>query len=136
MALNYILFKEVGPMKILRMYPETLDATTDYNLTTNPQCEKMREVVSQTLPVVAIALLEEYAIDNDNGGTGEIVTFARVMTDDVTCYGTSSKSFIRSLTSAWDFADRRGITIKALKITQGRSRAGRDYMMCEPIYSE
>lgn len=117
-------------MKLLRLYPDNLDATTDYNLTTNPNCKKMRDAVGQTLTVKALALLEDVSVTD-----GEVVTFARVMTDDGDCYGTSSASFLKALTGAWDFADRRECPIMALKVMTGHSKNGRDYLTCDPVYS-
>ena len=125
-------------MKLLRLYPDNLDATTDYNLTTNPNCKKMRDAVGQTLTVKALALLEDVSVTAGEVVTfarGEVVTFARVMTDDGDCYGTRSASFLKALTGAWDFADRRECPIMALKVMTGHSKNGRDYLTCDPVYS-
>lgn len=116
-------------MNVLRIFPENLDATTDYQLTTNPTCTPMKNVVGQTLTVKALALLEDTAIDS-----GEVVTFARIITDDGDCYGTSSKSFIKTLISAWDFADRRGVVLETVQVTTGTNKKGNSYLMLEPTY--
>lgn len=117
-------------MKLLRIYPDNLTVTEDYMLTVNETASAMRDCVGQTLPVKAMALLER--VDETSG---EVTRYVRVLTDVGECYGTSSKSFVRAIETAWDFADRREVPISALEVKTGRSKAGRDFLTCVAKYS-
>lgn len=118
-------------MNVTRMAPATLDRDTDYKLTIGTVAHPIKDYVGQTIPVKAIALLED-----TNAETGETRVFAHVVADDGECYSTQSVSFIRNLIAAWDYAERWKISIDALKISTGRSKNGRDYLTCEPVFSE
>ena len=116
-------------MKLLRIYPETLDVQDDYILTVSTAAKSLKDAVGQTLPVKALAIMEQEAVDTD-----EVMKFARVLTDVGECYGTSSQSFIRALETAWDFADRREVEISALDIVQQRSKKNHDFLLCVAKY--
>lgn len=118
-------------MTIIKQAPATIDRETDYALTISTASRPLRDCVGQEVPVKAIAILEDI-----DGTTGEPVTFARIMDDDGNVYGTQSKSFIKALTAAWDYAERWKIGISAIKVLTGHSKNGRDYLTCNPVFTE
>lgn len=117
-------------MTINKIAPATIDRDTDYALTISSATKPLKDYTGQTIPVKAMALLE------DVSENGEVIVIARIMDDDGIVYGTSSKSFVRALTGAWEYAERWKIGIEALKIMTGRSRNGRDYLTCNPVFTE
>lgn len=116
-------------MKLLRIYPDNLDVNDDYTLTVNPQCKPMRDAVGQKIEVKAVALLEDVSVTD-----GEVLQFARILTPEGECYGTSSPSFIKALLTAWDFADRREVDMACINVQSGRSKAGREFITCSAQY--
>ena len=92
-----------------------------YALTESPDVRRMKDAVGQELPLVNWLEYEQ------TGNDGEDRTILAIETEDHEVYATASESFIRQFHRA---ADVLGDEFKNIKIFEGTSKAGRQFMQC------
>ena len=110
-------------MKILKSYPENLSMKELYDLTRNPEAEKMSEHKDEILTVDAFMVREETKED------GEITTVLSIKSgEDI--LATNSATFVREFLSIVEMAELAKDTIHHIKVIGGTSRNNRPYITC------
>lgn len=110
-------------MTILKSTPN-LTMKDKYDLTRNPECERMAQHKDEILSVDQYMIREEI-----NAATNEPVTIVSIKSDG-TCYATNSAVFVREFTSLVEMAEEANDTIHHIKIIGGRSRNNREFITC------
>ena len=117
--------KEVTQMKILKMYPESMNTRERFMLTAAPNMQKMQSAVDSEMEVAAYALYED--VNRKDGTVNEVLT---VMTPDGEIFATVSPTFKEDFFRIADFFCDAGETIPAIKVLQGTSKSGRSFIYC------
>lgn len=103
---------------------ENLTMKELYDLTRNPETKRMSDHKGKTISVDQYMIREE-----EKGDTGEVVTIVSIKSgEDI--FATNSPTFVREFESLVDMAEKSGATIQHIKVTGGKSRAGREYVTC------
>ena len=110
-------------MKILEA-SENLTMKDSYNLTRNPETERMSNHVGETITVEKYMVREEERPD-----TGELITIVSINDGEKT-YSTNSPTFVREYMAILEMARNAGDTIHHVKIASGTSKRGREYVTC------
>lgn len=108
-------------MQILREYGINGDKRLRYNLSETIGTN-LSEMVGQRLTVKAYLLIEE-----TDPQTNETRKGLKILTDDNEVVGTRSQSFINGFEKFLECMETDAID--ELEVAQGRSRAGRNYLM-------
>ena len=110
------------------IYQTGIDTAADmYKMRNASGTKKMTECAGKKLLVSKIL---RYSEADTNGGTRDAV---RIMDTNGTIYATSSPSFIRSLDQIIAiFCQEYGEAVTSLDIISATSRAGRQYLTCQP----
>lgn len=110
-------------MKILRS-TENLTMADLYNLTRNPETERMSDHVGEILNVDKFMIREEERAD-----TGDVVTIVSIMDGNVV-YATNSAVFVREFSGIVAMADEAHATIHKIRVANGESKKGRTFVTC------
>ena len=110
-------------MKIIKATPN-LTMKDKYDLTRNPECERMANHKDEILSVDQYMIREE-----TNGATGEPVTIVAIKSNGK-CYATNSAVFVREFTSLVEMAEEANDTIHHIKVIGGESRNKRQFITC------
>lgn len=111
-------------MKILKS-TDNLTMKQMYDLTRNPETERMSNHVGESIDVVAYMVREE-----EKGDTGEVVTITSILTGTGTIFATNSATFAREFCGMLELAAECGEAVHRIYITQGVSKKGREYVTC------
>lgn len=111
-------------MKILKS-TDNLSMKQLYDLTHNPETERMSNHVGESIDVAAYMVREE-----EKGDTGEVVTITSILTGTGAIYATNSATFAREFCNMLELAAQCGEAVHRLFITQGVSKKGREYVTC------
>ena len=103
---------------------ENLSMVDSYNLTRNPETERMSNHVGETLAVERYMVREEERPD-----TGEVITIVSI-NDGTTTYSTNSPTFVREFMAILEMAKNAGAAIHHIKVASGTSKRGREYNTC------
>ena len=113
-------------MKILKC-SESLSLMDRYNLTRNPETERMKNHVGERLHIDAYMVRQEERDD-----TGEIATITSIKSGEKV-YATNSPTFARELLAIVALADECGETVGAIEVIEGMSNKGRPYVSCKYV---
>ena len=100
-----------------------------YHLTMNPNTAKMKDCKGQRIEFVAWALYQDV-----NRKSGELMDILAIRTPEGETFATNSPTFINDFISMWELFTNMGETVKAIEVTSGTSKAGREFITC--TYSE
>lgn len=103
---------------------ENLSLKDKYDLTRNPETEKMSNHKDEILSVDQYMIRQEEKAD-----TGELVTIVSIKSGDK-IYATNSATFVREFTSLVEMAEEANDTIHHVKVVSGESRNHRQYISC------
>ena len=109
-------------MEIIRK-SNNLSAKELYDLTINPNAKRMREAIGGNLEVRAYAIYTDTQQDKE-------VTVTSILTPDGEIFSTNSPTFGREFEKMLTMFEEMGETVHTIAVTQGRSRAGRDFTTC------
>ena len=108
-------------MEVVKKFPETMDARTEYKLVKAP-AKRMSDAVDSVLEVKSWLLASE--ADTVTGEPKEILT---IETNDGELFSTISSPFMREFADIVKFF---GDDVGAIKVIERVSRAGRKYLIC------
>jgi len=109
-------------MEVIKMYPEDLDARTQYKMMKSPEVKKMSDAEDSILQVCAWILYT----DADQK-TGELREVLSITTIDGEMFGTISNTFKQEFADIVKFF---GDDVGDIKVVSGESKAGRKYITC------
>ena len=112
-------------MDVVKKFPETMDARTQYKLMKSPLVKKMSDAVDSVIEVKAWIAYTD--IDSKTGEQREILTLE---TTDGEMFGTVSATFRREFADIVSFF---GEDVGVIQIVGGKSKAGRDFITCTVI---
>lgn len=118
--------KEEYTMNILKT-----NATTPaeiYNLTMNPQTQKMSNFKDSAIRLARHCLYED--VDAKTGEVKEILT---IMDENGTVYATNSKTFQDDFFKMVELFEGMGATVNEIAIISGTSKSGREFISCKFI---
>ena len=110
-------------MKILQS-TENLTMADRYNLTRNPLTERMSDHVGEEIEVKKYMVREEERAD-----TEELVRIVSIY-DGNTVYSTNSATFVREFEGILLMAKESSAEIHRIKVANGTSKKGREYITC------
>ena len=110
-------------MKIL-CATDNLTMKDSYDLTRNPECERMSNHVGETIAVEKYMVREE-----DRPDTGEVITIVSI-NDGAKTYSTNSPTFVREFLSILEMAKNANAKIGHIRVASGVSKKGREYCTC------
>ena len=110
-------------MTIIKATPN-LSMKDKYDLTRNPETERMSNHKDEVLSIDQFMIREEL-----NASNNEPVTIVSIKSGD-TVYATNSAVFVREFTSLVGMAEEANETIHHIKVIGGRSRNNRDFISC------
>ena len=96
-----------------------------YHLTMNPSTAKMKDCKGQRIEFEAWALYQDA-----NRKTGELMDILAIRTPEGETFATNSPTFINDFLSMWELFDSMGETVHAITVTNGTSKAGREFITC------
>lgn len=100
---------------------ENLTKKQLYDMTTSPAVQKMSNAIGQILPV------EGYALYEDVNKDGEVQSLLSILTENGDAYATNSSTFISDFMTCVNIA---GEELHSIEVMQGKSKAGRPFIMC------
>ena len=109
-------------MDVIRKFPETMDARTEYKMMRSPDVKKMSDAEDSILEVKS--WLKYSGVDSVTGEVKEILTLETV---DGEMFGTVSDIFKRDFEDIVSFF---GDDVGAIKVVGGTSKAGRKFITC------
>lgn len=109
-------------MNIIKSSPD-LTPIDLYKLTMNPNASKMKNAAGQRLEVHSFAVYED--VDKK---TGELQQILAIQTPEGEVYATNSPTFIEEFTKMVDFFAGFNMAVDAVKVVNGVSKAGRDFI--------
>jgi hypothetical protein len=110
-------------MEIMKTSKE-LSAQEKYFLTMAPSVQKMKDAVSQEIEVAA------YCIYKDVNSKDEEQTILSIATPENDVFATNSPTFIEDFQKMLDMFTDCGEVVKAIKVIEGQSKAGRTFITC------
>lgn len=110
-------------MKILYS-TDNLTVKERYDLTRNPNTEKMSDHVGETVAVDKYMVREE-----ERGDTGELVRIVSIQSGN-TFMATNSIVFCKEFTSILEMCAASGEKVNHIEITTGHSKKGREFITC------
>lgn len=96
-----------------------------YHLTMNPNTAKMKDCKGQRIEFEAWAVYQD-----TNRKSGELMEILAIRTPEGETFATNSPTFINDFLSMWDLFYDMGETVKAIIVTSGTSKAGREFITC------
>lgn len=99
-----------------------------YNLTMNPQTQKMSNFKDSTIRLARYCLYED--VDAKTGEVKEILT---IMDESATVYGTNSKTFQEDFFKMLDLFESMGASVNEIAVISGTSKSGREFITCKFI---
>ncbi len=109
-------------MELIKAFPEDLDKRTIYKMMKSPEVKRMSDADGSVLEVKAWITYSD--ADNRTGETREILT---ILTEDGELFATVSGVFQREFK---DIVKYFGEDVGAIKISSGKSKAGRQFLTC------
>lgn len=103
---------------------ENLNMKDKYDLTRNPETERMSNHKDEVLSVDQFMIREE-----ENPKTGELVTIVSIKSGNEV-YATNSSVFVREFTALVGMAEEANETIHHIKVVGGHSKNNRDFISC------
>lgn len=110
-------------MKIIKAN-EILTMKDKYDLTRNPETERMSNHKDEILSIDQFMIREE-----ENQKDGEVVTIVSIKSGE-NIYATNSSVFVREFTALVEMAEEANETIHHIKIVGGKSKNNRDFISC------
>lgn len=110
-------------MKIIKA-TENLTMKDKYDLTRNPETERMSNHKDEILSIDQFMIREE-----ENQKTGDVVTIVSIKSDG-NIYATNSAVFVREFTALVGMAEEANETIHHIKVVGGHSKNNRDFISC------
>lgn len=110
-------------MNILYSTPN-LTLKERYDLTRNPNTDKMSDHVGETIAVDKYMVREE-----ERGDTGEVVRIVSIQSGDK-FMATNSIVFCKEFVALLDMCAASNETLNHIEITTGHSKKGRDFITC------
>lgn len=110
-------------MKIIKA-TENLNMKDKYDLTRNPETERMSNHKDEVLSVDQFMIREE-----ENQKDGAIVTIVSIKSGE-NVYATNSSVFVREFIALVGMAEEANETIHHIKVVGGHSKNNRDFISC------
>ena len=110
-------------MKIIKS-TENLTMKDKYDLTRNPETERMSNHKDEILSIDQFMIREE-----ENQKDGEVVTIVSIKSGE-NIYATNSAVFVREFSALVGMAEEANETIHHIKIVGGKSKNNRDFISC------
>lgn len=110
-------------MKIIKA-TENLTMKDKYDLTRNPETERMSNHKDEILSIDQFMIREE-----ENQKDEEVVTIVSIKSGE-NIYATNSAVFVREFTALVGMAEEANETIHHIKIVGGKSKNNRDFISC------
>ena len=104
-------------MEVIKKFPETMDARTQFKMMKSPEVKRMLDAEDSILEVKSWLLYRE---DSE-------YTVLTIETNDGEMFATVSESFRKAFDEIVAFF---GDNVGALKVISGTSKAGRKYITC------
>lgn len=95
-----------------------------YFLTMSPTVQKMSDAESQIIEV------EAWAIYEDENSKGELQTILAIKTPENEVFATNSATFKEDFIKMNELFEGMGVTVNAIKVSSGTSKAGRKFITC------
>lgn len=96
-----------------------------YDMMKNPEIQKLSSIKGEELPVGAFVLY------TDVNTKGEEIAVCSIRDKDTgVVYATNSPTFIREFTSILSMTDEAKVELHTVKVSEGVSRAGRNFITC------
>lgn len=95
-----------------------------YQLTMSPEVQKMSDAESQIIEVGAWAVYE------DENSKGELQTILAIKTPEGEIFATNSATFKEDFIKMNELFEGMGVTVNAIKVSSGTSKAGRKFITC------
>jgi hypothetical protein len=115
--------KEKGALSIIRTSKE-LSTVEKYYLTMAPSVQRMKDAISQRIEIAAWCLYK------DLNSEGEEQTILAIATPENEVFATNSPTFIEDFVKMQDMFTDNGDTVSAIKVINGTSKAGREFITC------
>lgn len=109
-------------MELIKAFPAELDQRTIYKMMKSPEVKKMSDADGSILEVAAWIIYSD--VDSRTGETRNILT---IQTTDGELFATVSGVFQREFS---DITKYFGDDVGAIKVTSGKSKAGRQFLTC------
>ena len=109
-------------MELIKSFPAELDQRSIYKMMKNPDVKKMSDADGSVLDVAAWILYSD--VDSRTAEVKEILT---IQTTDGEMFGTVSGVFQREFKDITKFF---GDNVGMIKVTSGKSKAGRNFITC------
>ena len=106
-------------MDVIKQFPETLDKKTAYRMMKSPEVKKMVDAAGSILEV------KSWLIFTDTN-----YSVMTIETVDGEMFGTISESFMKAFEEITTFF---GEDVGAIKVIAKQSKAGRTYLICDPV---
>lgn len=104
---------------------ENLTPKQIYNLTMSPKTQKMKNAVGSRIEIAAWACYED-----ENKKTGELQQVLSIMTPEGEIFATNSPTFKEGFFQMIDLFRGMGVTVNAISVISGTSKAGREFISC------
>lgn len=95
-----------------------------YFLTMSPTVQKMSDAENQIIEV------EAWAIYEDVNSKGELQTILAIKTPENEVFATNSETFKEDFIRMNELFEDMGVTVNAIKVSSGISKAGRKFITC------
>lgn len=103
-------------MEVIKKFPETMDARTQFKMMKSPEVKKMIDVEDSILEVKSWVMFKDTNY-----------TVLTIETVDGEMFGTISETFMKSFEEIVSFF---GDNVGSIKVISGNSKNGRKYITC------
>ncbi len=111
-------------MNIIRKYPETLTMKQLYDLTKSPEIKRMSSNQGEEIEIDAFIEYEDVKAD------GTISTIVSIKDKTGETFATNSPTFTSDFDSIVEMCTSAGEQLHTIKVSGGRSKAGRNFITC------
>lgn len=103
-------------MEVIKKFPETMDARTQFKMMISPEVKKMIDAEESILEVKSWVMFKDMNY-----------TVLTIETVDGEMFGTISETFMKAFEEIVSFF---GDNVGSIKVISGNSKAGRKYITC------